>query len=203
MKRKVKKELKEYKRFKREYKFNQKILEKIGDDIFCEGELVENGKERISENEKWINVGYNLRGDFSQTLSNLFPYEFIFRGKKLKCIENFFQGLNFKNKKEQNLLFKYFGTQNIRVKCATTYNWKDSGIVYWQGKGINRFSKEYDDIVDELYICAIQNPLYRSILKKCDKDIIHSMGKDNKRDSTYTRLELETQLNCLKDFLKQ
>ena len=113
-------------------------------------------------------------------LSNLFPYTFKFRGKKMKSIEDFFQGIKFKDKKVQNYVFTYYGTQAVHIKAATDYNWKESGIVYWQGKEIKRDSKEYELLVDELYISAIQNPIYRGILSNCNKFIIHSIGENNK-----------------------
>lgn len=40
-------------------------------------------------------------------LSNLIPYNFKFRGIKLASIENFFQGIKFKDKKIQNYIFSY------------------------------------------------------------------------------------------------
>lgn len=45
-------------------------------------------------------------------------------------------------------------------------------------------------------------PLYRNVLKKCDKPIIHSLGNENEQETVFTRYEFEKQLNCLKDFLK-
>ena len=61
----------------------------------------------------------------------------------------------------------------------------------------------YDDLIDELYISAIQNPLYRNILKICNKEIIHTMGGKEKHETVFTRYEFKKQLNCLKDFLKK
>ena len=63
-------------------------------------------------------------------------------------------------------------------------------------------SKEYELLVDELYISAIQNPIYRGILSNCNKFIIHSIGENNKKDTTFTRYEFEFELNCLKDFIQ-
>ena len=83
-----------------------------------------------------------------------------FRGKKVKSIEGVFQGIKFKDKKAQNLMLNYFGIASNNIKVATDYNWQDTGILYWQGKEMNRFSKEYDDFLDELYVSAISNPLY-------------------------------------------
>ena len=63
------------------------------------------------------------------------------------------------------------------VKVNSAYDWKETGIIYWQGKEIDRYSKEYDDLIDELYICAIQNPLYRNLLKTTDRYILQWVEK--------------------------
>ncbi len=74
--------------------------------------------------------------------------------------------------------------------------------MYWQGKEIKRDSDEYDNLVDELYISAIQNPLYRNVLKNINKPIIHSIGEVDKKKTVFTRYEFEFMLNCLVEFLK-
>ena len=199
----INEELKEFKKFKSNYIFKQKEIDEIDGVQYCDGEplLDEDGRE-IGDCEKWINVGYKYKGPYAKVLSNLFPYEFEFRGKTLKCIESFFQGVKFKDIEMQNLVFNYSGLDSNHVKVCSGYDWKETGILYWQGKEVNRFSKEYDDLVDELYISAIQNPLYRNILRTTDRNIIHSMGGKTKEETTFTRYEFEFELNCLKDFLK-
>lgn len=136
-------------------------------------------------------------------LSNLFHYNFSFREKELNCIENFFQGIKFKDKKVQDYVLDYYGTMAVHVKAASDYDWKENGLVYWQGEVIDRFSDKYEMIIDELYISAIQNPIYRRILNNCQKDIIHSIGKIEKTETTFTRYEFELELNCLKDFIQK
>lgn len=198
----MKKELEDFKKFKTEYKFNQKEVYEINNIKYCdEIPLIDEEGNEIVECEKWVNVGYKFKNSYSKLLSNLFPYEFEFRGKKLSSIEGFFQGIKFKDIDMQNLVLKYSGINAYHVKMASQYNWKETGDVYWQGKAINRFSKEYEDIVDELYISAIQNPLYRSALKQCNKYILHEIGNTQKEETVFTRYEFEKQLNCLKDFL--
>ena len=103
----------------------------------------------------------------------------------------------------QNLVFNYSALPSNNVKVCSGYDWKETGIIYWQGKEIDRYSEKYDDLIDELYISAIQNPLYRNVLKNCTKEIIHTMGKKEKSETTFTRYEFEKQLNCLKEFLKK
>ncbi len=199
----IKEELKEFQKFKSNYTFIQQEIEEINGKQFCEGEplLDEDGNE-IGDCEKWINVGYKYKGPYAKVLSNLFPYEFKFRGKTLKSIESFFQGIKFKDIDMQNFVFNYSVLDSNHIKVCSDYDWKETGILYWQGIKVNRFSKEYDNLVDELYISAIQNPLYRNILKITTRDILHIMGGATKEETVFSRYEFELQLNCLKDFLK-
>ena len=200
---KIKRELKQFKDFKKNYKYSLKEIEEIaGINYYKNRPLKDEEGNDIGDCDIWINVGYKHKGLYGKALSNLFPYEFKFKGKKLNSIESFFQGIKFKDKKMQNLVLRYSGFNSNYIKVCTDYNWKETGIIYWQGKAIDRFSKEYEELVDELYISAIQNPLYRNVLKKCDKEIIHTLGKNDKKETVFTRFEFEKQLNCLKDFLK-
>lgn len=203
MNNKIKKELKDFKEFKEKFDFVQKVITQDAENFYCDGELVKQGEEIIGSSDKWINVGYKLKGPYSKVLSNLFPYEFTFRGKKLNSIESFFQGIKFKNKRMQDFVFKYSGLDSNNIKVANDYDWKKTGVIYWQGKSIKRESEEYDDMIDELYISAIQNPLYRGVLENCDKDVIHIIGAESKKETVFTRYEFEYQINCLINYLKR
>ena len=197
-------ELKKFKTYKEKFRFEQKEIVQDGENLYCDGELLQVGEERPNgESPKWINVGYNLKGMYSRVLSNLFHYEFMFRGKKLNSIESFFQGIKFKDVEMQNMVFEYSGIDSNSIKAASDIDWKIDGIVYWQGEPIKRDSKGYDDLVDELYVSAIQNPLYRQVLKNVDRPIIHSIGEINKNETVFTRYEFEYMLNCLAEFVKQ
>ena len=197
-------ELRKFKKFKEEYYFEQLEITGEENNKYCLGLPLHNEEGNlIGECERWINAGYRNTGSISKVLSNLFPYEFEFRGKRLSSIESFFQGIKFVDKDIQNYIFSYFGINAVYVKICTDYDWKITGKLYWQGEEIDRYSKEYEDLVDEMYISAIQNPLYRNALKKCKVPIIHSIGVEEKNDTVFTRYEFEKQINCLKDFLKQ
>ena len=151
----------------------------------------------------WFNVGYNLKSEFSKALSNLFPYEFTFAGEHLCSIEAFFQGIKIKDKNIQKYAFKYSGIDANSLKAASDFNWQETGTIYWKERKIKRDSQEYDDLVNELYISVIQNPLYRNVLKNVNKPIIHSIGKIDKNETVFTRYEFEYMLNCLVAFLKE
>lgn len=199
-----KKELNEFIEFKKNYKFNQLIIIEKNNNLYCEGELLKEGDSKYTgESNKWINVGYTLSGMYPKLLSNLFPYEFKFKGHKLNSIECFFQGIKFPNKKNQNKIFNYSGKEALSLQKASLYNWKETGIVYWQGKPIIRDSQEYDNLVTELYVSAIQNTFYRNVIKNCKLPIIHAIGEIDKKNTTFTRYEFELMLNCLHDFLNK
>ena len=196
-------ELERFKSFKRNYQYQMPEIEEVDGQEYCLGEPLKNEEgKNIGDCEKWINVGYKHKGPYAKVLSNLFPYEFEFRGKKLNSIESFFQGIKFEDPNMQNLVFNYSALPSNNVKVCSGYDWKETGIIYWQGKAIDRYSQEYDDLVDELYISAIQNPLYRNILKITDRPILHTIGEKEKNETVFTRYEFEKELNCLKDFLK-
>ena len=198
----IKKELAKFKEFRNNFDFKFMELEEREDGLYYKDYLVMNDEFNLNESEDFINAGYKLKGPFSKTLSNLYPYEFKFRGKKVASIESVFQGIKFKDKKAQNLMFNYYGLASNNIKVATDYDWTKTGILYWQGKEMNRFSKEYDDFLDELYVSAISNPLYRGMLKNINKYILHSMGKKNKEETVFTRYEFERMLNTLNAYIK-
>ena len=200
---KLKKELKEFRKFKNEYKFEQLELKYEEDNIYYGDILVSDGETTLSEHEDFINVGYKLKGATPKLLSNLYPYEFKFKGKKVSSIEGVFQGIKFKDKKEQTLVLRYSRLDANNIKGSNLLDWKKEGKLYWQGKEIDRFKEEYQRFLEELYISAIQNPLYRNVLINTNKYILHSMGVINKEDTVFTRYEFEEMLNCLSAFLKR
>lgn len=201
---KVKKLVKKFLAFKQSYNFNYKTFETKNNEVYCDNCLLINADgETIPESEKWINVGYKLKNPISKCLSNLFPYEFYFKGKKMFSIESFFQGIKFKDKKSQNLICNYYGLDSNNIKCTTNYNWKETQEIYFRGKKINRDSIEYNNLVSELYISLLQNPLYVGALKQAsNKYIIHSIGVEDKTQTVFSRYEFEFMLNALKDFVK-
>ena len=200
---KIKTELQQFKEFKRSFTFEQLLIDEINGTLFCAGFPLYDAQEKlIGECEKWINVGIMIKSPLSRILSNLFPYDFEFRGFQFKSIEGFFQGMKFKNPEIQKYVFSYAGINAYYMKAASDYCWQDEGKVYWQGIPVLRNSTEYENMVDELYISAAQNPLYRQALKNVDRPLIHSIGKTDRNETVLTRFEYEKEINCLSAFLK-
>lgn len=199
----LKEELKRFKEFYKNYKFEMLNIENNGGVIYYKDIIItDEAGNTINETDKFINVGYKLKGPYSKTLSNLFPYKFTFKGKKVNSIESIFQALKFKDKKMQNLVLQYDRLDANNIKIASDYDWKETGELYWQGKVVNRFSLEYEEFILELYVSAIQNPLYRNILKQTNKYILHSIGEVDERETVFTRYEFEKMLNALSEYVK-
>lgn len=200
---KIKNELSAFQDFKRLRTFTAHEITHINDTSFCCGfPLTDEAGELIPECDQWINVGFKIKSSLSKALSNLFPYQFYFRGFELNSIESFFQGIKFPNADIQKYVFAYSGTEAYHIQSVSDYNWRATGTIYWQGKTFNRESAEYESLVDEVYISAIQNPLYRQVLKKANKYILHSIGKTDKKETVFTREEFEKELNMLSAFVK-
>ena len=202
---KIKKELKEFQNFKKNYKFDVKeIITKDDGSVFCDGvclKQIENN-EVVGETENLVNVGFNIKNTMSRIISNLFPYVFYFQGQYVNSIESVFQALKFKNKQLQKMVFKYYAIPSNIIKGASNYDWTKTGDVYFLNKKFNRFSKEYENFIDKLYVSAIQNKLYKNALINIGKKhIIHIIGKQSKKETLFTMEEFEKELNCLKDFL--
>ena len=203
---KIKKELKRFKNFKKSFKFEMLELTKKEDGSVFYGELCLREGETgdwLGETDDFVNVGYTNKGKLTKVLSNLFPYKFYFKGRVHSSIETVFQSFKFKDKKSQKLVLEYDGFNANRIKNCSNYDWRKTGIVYYFGKPMVRDSKEYDDFIDEMYVSLLFNPLFVGALKNAgSKYIMHAMGVEDKKETTFTRYEFEFMLNCLKEYVK-
>lgn len=200
----TKKSIKKFTDFRKNYKFDYLPLETKDDKIYYNGELVEDEEKKYAEGDTFINVGYNFKNSLSRNLSNLYPIRFKFRGKWVNSIEGVLQGIKHKDKKLQNLIFKYSGLDAYHTRGSNTLDfWGDNGILYWQGKPIKRDSEEYQLFLDELYLSVIKNPLYkRCLIATQDKYLLHHIGRENINETVLTRFEYEQRLNSLREYIK-
>ncbi len=200
---KIKKELKNFQEFKKNYSFKFKELVTDGEKVFCDGVCIKESadSEWLGEGETFVNVGFSNHGRLPKILSNLFPYEFYFKGYKFSSAEGFFQGIKFKDKKARKLVYKMSGLNSNRIKAATDFDWQKNQTILFENKEIDRHGKEYENLVDELYVSMLQNPLYVGALKAVkDKYILHAIGEPDSNLTVFTRYEFEKELNCLKDY---
>lgn len=119
-----KKYIKEYTVFRKNSNFAVKKIITKNEEIWVDDFMAQddNGKKYCG-NINIINVGYNFKDNLSKSLSNLSKYTFIFRGKKANSIE---------------------GLDAYNTRAANFYeDWRKNGVLYWQGKAIDRYSEEY------------------------------------------------------------
>ena len=197
--------LKEYTNFRKTQNFKIEPIKEENSCVYFRNELIEDENKKYAEGSSFINIGYNFKYSLARALSNLYPISFKFRGKKVASIEGVLQGIKYKDKKIQNLVFKYSGTDAYHTRSANTLNfWGNDGILYWQGKPMKRESEEYQIFLDELYISALKNPIYKSaLLATGDKYLLHHIGNTNPKETVLTREEYEQRLNTLREFARK
>ena len=196
--------IKKFTDFRNNYSFNYQQLEVKENNIFYNNELVEDEEKKYAEGESFINVGYNFKNSLSKTLSNLYPIRFKFKGKWVNSIEGVLQGIKHKDKKLQNIVFKYSGIDAYHTRGSNTLDfWGNDGVLYWQGKPMKRDSLEYQTFLDELYLSAVKNPLYKKcLLSTQNKYILHHIGKEEIFETVLTRFEYEQRLNALREYIQ-
>ena len=181
------------------------ITDKKGNTFFNK-ELVEdsNGKV-VYDGNSFINIKYTSVFSLGRILSNLYPIEFKFRGKKAASIESVLQGIKYKDKRIQNLVLRYSTSDEYHTRaCNQIDNWTKTQTLYWQGKPINRQHQEYQDFLDELYFSALKNPLYlRGLIASKGRYLLHHIGVLDSHFTVLTRHEYESRINTLRDFALQ
>ena len=115
------------------------------------------------------------------------------------------QGIKYKDRHLQNLVLNYSGLDAYHTRGANLLDdWTRKGKLYWQGKEMDRDSEKYQIFVDELFLSASKNLLYKRFLEATgDKYILHHIGKVNPAETVLTRYEFELRLNSLRAYLRE
>lgn len=120
-------------------------------------------------------------------LSNFAPHEFDFDGfKQIPCMESFLQSLKFQDVVEQRRVLY------MTAKEAKTYGGTRSwdGYLYWKGKKIDRFSKEYLHLIENAYRAMLANPNFKQALIDSKSNILfHTIGKSSRKSTVLTSYE--------------
>lgn len=149
-----------------------------------------------------INIRYGQSGP-AGGLSNLYPRPFVFRGINCGSVEGVLRGMQFQSQQVQHQIAKLYGHKARRAGTLET-SWHDTGLFYWNGKSFNRFSDEYQDFLDELYVSAFtqNNEAKNFLLSTKDAKLIHTVGHTNPNETILTVKEFCGRLTEIRKILK-
>jgi len=135
----------------------------------------------------------------SNSLSNFAPHPFEMDGVKCSSMEGFLQSLKFKSVEMQEEVCKLVGY--AAKKKGYGKDWQRTGNLYWKGIPINRFSKEYQILLDRAYMELYKNEKFKAALKATNNAVIkHSIGRTDPKETILTQREFCWRLTRLRDY---
>lgn len=154
-----------------------------------------------------IDISHNPDYKMAAALSNFTEYSFEMDGVQIKSMESFLQSLKFKNEKKQIKICRMSGKKAKRKgKFNNLWKW-NGGNLYWQGKKINRFSDEYQKLLNNTYAALFDNneDFKNALLSTINENGVqklftHSVGKDNPQDTILTADEFTDRLYLLRNY---
>lgn len=117
-------------------------------------------------------------------LSNFAPHIFNFDGyERIPCMESFLQSLKFKDVTEQERVL-YMSAKEAKLYGGTK-DW--NGCLYWKSKKINRYSKEYQHLLENAYRAMLSNPDFKQALIDSGRKVfLHTIGKTMRKSTVLT-----------------
>lgn len=107
-------------------------------------------------------------------LSNFACHPFDFDGyTEIPCMEAFLQSLKFQDSSEQQILY-------LSAKEAKTMGSQKmwSKFLYWKGKKINRFSREYFKFVLDAYkSLSLNDDFKKALIASRGRILLHTIGR--------------------------
>lgn len=135
-----------------------------------------------------INIYSKSKNEIARKLSNFYSHSFVFEGQSFPCFESFLQCLKFSDPDEQIAVASMDAKE--AKKKGQTRNWQASGYLYWSGQPINRYGKEYQELLARAYDALCTNQFFAEALcRSRGKLLIHTIGKLRKRNTVLTSFE--------------
>ncbi len=132
-------------------------------------------------------------------LSNFAPHPFVLDGVACACMEGFLQSLKVQEVSEQ---LRVCGLDGPTAKSiGSELDWRVNGTLWWLGTPMDRFSDEYQKLLDRAYDALFaQSPEFQAALIATGKArLTHSVGKEDPRETVLTTEELCIRLERLRD----
>lgn len=148
-------------------------------------------------------IDIHSKGEYpSCALSNFAEHEFCIDNVKCSSMEGFLQSLKFRSIKKQKQVCLLSGKEakNSTKHTLAQLRWRTTHNLYWQGKRINRFSDEYQKLLDRAYCELSKNKDFIKALDESGgKELIHSIGKNDAQKTVLTEYEFISRLNRIRD----
>ena len=151
---------------------------------------------------KYIQNGSGYKNSLSKVLSNLFPNEFSFNnGIKVKSIEGVLHSFKVNNNK-QILYTQYAGFDAYALRATIPNDWRKNHKLYWQGKEYDRFSIEYQELLNSLYYSIYtESPIFNGALYNSKENILFHKNNATQEETVLTADEYLTRLTVLRSFI--
>lgn len=135
------------------------------------------------------------KGEYpADVLSNFYPNAFVFDGVQCASFEGFLQSLKYRSPAKQRKICALYG-KTAKQAGAKKWAWKVFGRVYWQGNRIRRDGLVFDMLISAAYDALSQNDEWRrALLATVGKELVHSIGKHDKRVTVLTEEEFISNL---------
>lgn len=131
-----------------------------------------------------INIYSKSNNEIARKLSNFYPNLFCF-DIEFSCFESFVRCLKFSAPEERMKVVRMEAKE--AKEAGQKQQWQENGgWLYWQGKPINRYGKEYRQLLDQAYDALCENADFADALRKSKgRILVHTIGKPRKRYGTY------------------
>lgn len=135
-----------------------------------------------------INIYSKSKNEVSRKLSNFYHHDFVFDGQAFSSFESFIQCLKFSDPDEQ-LAVASMCAKEAKEK-GQSRDWQTSGYLYWKGQAINRYGREYQQLLNHAYDALCENAEFAEALRRSKgRLLIHTIGKNRRKDSVLTQIE--------------
>lgn len=144
-----------------------------------------------------MNIGSGS-GYPSGALSNFAPHPFVLDGVECASMEGFLQSLKFKSPDMQVHVCTLVG-KKAKFKGKGKKWWR-TGILYWRGQEIDRYGKEYQDLLDRAFEALFGNTKFHKALAATGSAVLtHSIGKNDPKKTVLTTSEFCGRLTRLRE----
>lgn len=137
----------------------------------------------------------------ASALSNFAPHPFEFDGVRIASMEGFLQSLKFSSPEMQQHVCTLVGRAAKRM--GTGKNWQRKGTLHWQGAVIDRFSDEYQQLLDRVFerLFTTNQSAANALLATGSAVLQHSIGKKSPKETILTRSEFCSRLTRIRALL--